>query len=330
MGGNALKTVETRRYSTAELERAIELARERLEARFPGIGARPVKWFSTKETHGDLDLLVFPPDAEEFARDLRDALKEDFGAAEIVRNGDVWSFNFNDLQVDLVVCRPEDRDIATAWYSYNDLSVLVGRIYRFWHLKWSPRGLFYPLFAEGTSVRLDDIFISKDVSRIFAMMGYDYEWHRRGFSTMDDVFRFIASSEKFSRECCDPKYMSNDVRVRDNKRVNVQLFDEWLRGHATPDFPRPSHRETIAMVERAFPESHLGEEIARLEAEHSLRKDVSARFNGRHIIEEFGLEGKAIGEAMAKFRNHFGDGYNDFILANDYAAILAAFRNIVG
>ncbi len=57
MGGNALKNTETVRVNTETLNRVTKELQKFFNENFPMLRIEPVKSYTSKETHGDLDLL---------------------------------------------------------------------------------------------------------------------------------------------------------------------------------------------------------------------------------------------------------------------------------
>lgn len=108
MGGKALKTAKTRRYQADEYHALTKEVRDKLLWGYRGwedkgfgrvnqvevIGA-----YRSKESFGDMDVLYTTlsgdPVDETFIRDK-------FSPIEIVRNGSVISFDYKELQIDLI------------------------------------------------------------------------------------------------------------------------------------------------------------------------------------------------------------------------------------
>jgi hypothetical protein len=343
MGGRALAQhgIETRRYTTPELEQASQEIQKKLSDLYPGIITSGTRYYDTKQDHGDLDLLVFPMDLPEFGNGIRKVLEEEFGAQKVIHNDIVWTFDYNDLQVDLIVLDQMYEEMAKMWYGYNDLSTLIGRVYRFWHLKWSPQGVFYTVYADDRSRILGELRVTRDPRGALELLGYDYDRYLQSFSTLEDVFEYLVSGERFSAECCDPKYLSNDTRIRDAKRTNVQLFDEWMKKkEGCQYFPRPTHLDTIKLIDKDFnyllghyfPDFSIADQIMPLYQKHAMKKMVSAKFNGGYVREAFGIDGRELGEALKKFKLKFRDQdeYDFFVLANTLGEILNYFeKNVV-
>jgi DNA polymerase/3'-5' exonuclease PolX len=112
MGGNALKNTKTRRYDKDEYLLAANYVRHVLlmsnDSRIVDIA--PIQSYQEKETFGDLDILYSTID------DLNitlDQIKKLFSPNEIIKNGDVISFDYKELQVDLILSKKEVYEYAS-------------------------------------------------------------------------------------------------------------------------------------------------------------------------------------------------------------------------
>lgn len=122
MGGRALKLVPTRRYDRSEFEIISKELIEILSKTFKKI-AMPL-YYNNKLSFGDADILVQSNDKVH----MREYIETTFNPGEIFHNGNCWSFDYKELQVDIITTSAEHFDSNFMYLSYNDLGNLIGRI----------------------------------------------------------------------------------------------------------------------------------------------------------------------------------------------------------
>lgn len=122
MGGRALKNTVTRRYDRAEFEVISQELIDILKETFDRV-TMPL-FYKNKETFGDADILVT---SNEFPQ-MREYIENTFKPNEIFHNGNCWSFDYKELQVDIITCGPEHFDSNAMYLSYNDLGNFIGRL----------------------------------------------------------------------------------------------------------------------------------------------------------------------------------------------------------
>jgi hypothetical protein len=123
MGGRALKSVQTRRYERTEFDEISVELMDMLKSDFKRV-AMPL-FYKNKKSFGDADIIV---SMEDFNGNMRDYILKKFNPNEIFHNDNCWSFDYKELQVDLITVAPEDFDTNEMYLSYNDLGNFVGRI----------------------------------------------------------------------------------------------------------------------------------------------------------------------------------------------------------
>jgi hypothetical protein len=80
------------------------------------------------------------------------------------------------------------------------------------------------------------------------------------------------------------------------------------------------------MVMAAFPEADLPGQIAREQAAEARQAELAAKFSGKRVMRLVpGLEGKALGELMVRFKGSTPD-FEEWILATPEDEIDAAIR----
>jgi len=312
MGGKALKTVNTRRYSKAEIEEVVNELVPLLEII---TNVYVVKSFNQKETFGDLDILV------EITGDRKQTLDGIFSmitCTEKNSNSNCVSFDYNDLQVDLILVPPEEFEFTKLFYNYNDFGLIVGRLAKCIGLTFGFDGLYYKVHYDGH--KLGKIALTKDPRQAMNVLGLDFDRWLQGFETMEDVFEFCATSPFFNRRIIEPSFQNSAMNRRDNLRVNYHLFVDWMNRNVDR-FPakieKPSKEKVFELCKKHFPLVYVEAKWATLIAKYERSKAVAEKFNGRIIMEVTGLqEGAIIGKIINNFKEMFSthEAFQDFVL----------------
>jgi hypothetical protein len=125
LGGLALKNTVTRRYERAEFDIISKELLEILSTHFPRV-AMPL-FYKNKLSFGDADIVVAEGKGIT-GSELRTLINDVFKPNEIFHNGNCWSFDYKELQVDLITTEPENFDALLMYLSYNDLGNFIGRL----------------------------------------------------------------------------------------------------------------------------------------------------------------------------------------------------------
>eukprot|EP01027_Heterolobosea_sp_BB2_P002079 GEZU01003129.1.p1 GENE.GEZU01003129.1~~GEZU01003129.1.p1 ORF type:complete len:331 (+),score=118.41 GEZU01003129.1:368-1360(+) len=249
-----------------------------------------------------MDVLICKPKP---SRDVLDKfLKETLRSREVAPNGDVISFEYKNFQVDLIFVAPENFEIATVFFAFNDLGNLMGRIAHRFGLKYGFQGLTYPVNApDGT--RLGNILLSRDPRRIFEFIGFDYDRFLQGFDELKDIFDYVLSSKYFDCSIFDREKMSKINRKRDRKRKTFNAFVDYvLANNVQKQYAFEDDKSRyLPWIDAAFPEVHLMDRIHELNEAHRIKKAAAAKFNGSMIMKLIPeLSGKALGVFIAEFK----------------------------
>jgi hypothetical protein len=233
MGGNALKNVVTRRYARDEYfklkERILNKIRERIDQ------FDVPKEFPCKESFGDLDVLIVCPPS----LNITNVIKELFHPTEIVHNGDVYSFDFEEFQIDFILTPKEQFENAIVYLSYSDLGGLIGNICHKVGLKYGIQGLWMNVHTKEfdpttTSTKL---ILSTDTQQIFDFLGYNYERYTKGFDDHQEFFQWIAEGKYFRRYYFDDDQLNHAHRQRTSKRPIYIKFIAYLNEQHIHDSP---------------------------------------------------------------------------------------------
>lgn len=304
MGGLALKNTFTRRYERAEFD---ELSQELfgiLEKDFKRV-AMPL-FYKNKLSFGDADILVSMEDCE---YNMRDYITAHFKPNEIFHNGNCWSFDYKELQIDLITVAGEDFDSNYNYLSYNDLGNYIGKIAHGFGLKYGQQGLTYDHYFKGSNI--GRVLISKDYDKIYEFLGLSYERWKEGFNELEDIFKFISESPYFNWEYLQLENNNRINRERDAKRKSYMSFLEYIEANCKDDDHRYQYEEDksvyVDKVAEFFPEAGIQMEIRRMEYEECKTLFIKSKFNGGEVMRRFGLKGKELGDALSGFKNMIED-----------------------
>lgn len=332
MGGTAL-SVPVTRVDSGELLGVYDRLASGLLARFPDARFRRVRHILEKDDHGDLDVLL---DQSTVDRDaVRRALPDLVGTTEVVSNGRVDSVDCHltsgdlPLQLDLVYTRGEWWDFAAMFHDWNDLGNLLGKVARFRRMKLGFQGLRIPVYRTmDRSVKLGEYTLTLDPSEALRFLGYDPGPPTGpGFATFEEMFAYVMSSDLATYDVFQLSVLTASQRHRDTKRGVYKMFMAWLDEHHAPGpgvrpsdafQRRPSHRRAFDEAAAAFPSARLRERASEDEAALRRRDAASVVFNGSHVVERLGVEGREVGRLLRQLRARAGllgwPSWEDYVL----------------
>ena len=316
-GGLALKNTHTRRYERAEFDViSVELI-DILKKDFKRV-AMPL-FYKNKKSFGDADLIV---SMEGYNGNVRDYITTTFKPNEIFHNGNCYSFDYKELQVDVITLAPEDFDSNEMYLSYNDLGNFIGRIAQGFGLKYGQEGLWYEHYYKGMNI--GRIPISKDYRDIYKFLGLSYERWEAGFDELEDIFEYIATCKFFNWEMFQLAKLNKINRERNLKRKSYMSFLDWMDKNVADanhlyqfDLAQEEYNK---MIGEAFPDADLELEIRRLEYEYCKSLYIKAKFNGGEVMRKYGFKDKELGDVLNGFKiflnNPFGyhGNYEDCML----------------
>lgn len=326
MGGAALKNVVTRRYMRDEFEIISEELLSLLGTvpEFEKV-AMPL-FYKTKASFGDADILV----GIDKPFDTRKYITETFKPQEIFHNGNCWSFDYKELQVDLITVPLEHFDSNYVYLGYNDLGNYIGRIAHALGLKFGQEGLWYEHYFKGSN--LGKIQVSKDFPKIFNFLGLSWERWVEGFDTLEDIFEYIAQSKYFNWKMFQLDKLNKINRDRNAKRKSYMSFLEWIDANVADEnheFEPQTPEIYLDLAMEEFGSYEIVLEIRKLEYFHCRKLYAQAKFSGAEIRRRFGFEGKELGDRIKAFKEWVVDDdtsfFEDYILENSTEVIFKEF-----
>lgn len=335
MGGRALKKTFTRRYSRVEFDKVSKELINILEKTF--VKAETPLFFRNKETFGDIDIIV-NKEISEHSRyheiNVREYIQETFKPNEIFHNGNAYSFDYKEVQVDMIMVESEDFDSNYHYLAYNDLGNFIGRLAQILGLKYGQEGLFYYHYSDNGGTKTK-IIVSKDYKKIFEFLNLDYNKWLEGFDTLEEIFEYVTTSSLFNPDKFQLDELNKINRDRNLKRASYMSFLEYIKDknpHENYDEQTFNllRENVVPMIDNIFPEANIRLEIAQIEYEEAKRNLVKRKFSGTTIIKEFGLTGAEIGESLKKFREYVklvhDMDVNDFIVKHNQDYVINSFK----
>lgn len=322
MGGKALK-IETVRKNTQELYRIYNEISPIINKELD-VDTHLVKFYHTKETHGDLDILLR---VDKKIQDLVNFVKINFNPNDIYNNGGVVSFDYDNFQIDLIPVKVSNWEVSKCFFDYDPSGNLLGKIAHAIGFKYGFQGLVYPM--RNFNGRMSkDIILSKDNKKIFEFLGYDYSIYEKGFDTIEEIFDFIINGKYFNSKKYDMENLTSIDRKRNRKRKSYQEFLKYLSdNNININYDYEIKDYYLNLANSFFPEVNLFEQIEEFKKIDNENKELSIKFNGNLIMSVLPeLKGKELGDAITNFKSEFED-FRKFLLKNNSEEIINNFKN---
>ena len=193
MGGKALNKygIYTERKTTKEFLKIGEEIQDHIGVDFNFlVETEVVTCYHQKPDHGDLDLLIKVDGVFHNAGiNLREYIAEAFNPQAIHNNGGVYSFDYQNFQIDFIPVKESKWETAKVYYSYDPLGNIMGKTFHKFGLSYGWDGLFYK-FRNFNGRNSQNILISNDTKKIFEFGGYDYDRYLQGFDTLEEILKF--------------------------------------------------------------------------------------------------------------------------------------------
>lgn len=321
MGGRAFiqKGIETRRVSKDEYDEIYLELFPKLSKLFGTVEL--VKSYDTKETFGDMDILV--KDYKYPNKDIKLVIYGEF-ETDIIKNGNVYSLVYKDVQIDIIKVKSSEWETTRTYYAYNDLGNLMGRIARQMGFRYGSQGLFYS-YKSRYGFYAQDVIVSMDVPKIFNFLGFDYELYLMGFETLEEVFNFVVSSKYFTPTIFQYENLDHTNRLRNRKRDSYRKFLEYIKdmdGSSIVEVPKDKY---YSMAINFFG-SEFTDKLSELSYHDDITYEIRQKFNGNIVSQITHLEGKELGEFISKFKQNY-DNFDSFILNADLENIKLAIKD---
>lgn len=315
MGGKALNRygVHTERKSTEEFLRIGKEIQDRLAIDMSKETAI-IGCYRTKADHGDLDLLI--KEVPNSILNWSTYIQLVFKPQAIYNNGGVYSFDYQNFQIDFIPIVESKWEIAKIYFGNDPLGNCVGKTFHKFGLSYGWEGLFYK-FRNFNGKNSKNVLLTTDPRKIFEFGGYDYDRYLLGFETLEDIFKFIIAGKYFDAEIFQMENLKSIDRKRNRKRGSYHLFLNYLKDNdINTKYAFNEDKEYyLQFINVFFPESNLLEQLKILKEIDAKNQTIAYKFNGDIVMQWFpNLKGKELGAVMGNFKTHIGINYNEFIL----------------
>lgn len=324
MGGNALKTVYTRRYNRAEYFNLFN------EIKFLATQSRLAYYFKllpaykNKQTFGDMDILIHKGFMKKDIKFITDT----FHPTEIYNNGNVVSFDYKELQIDFIFVADEYFNTSLTYYSYNDLGNLMGRIANRMGVRYGHEGLKRVEYGENKNRVIAEIVLSKNLRKIFEFLGFNYDRYLEGFNELEDIFKYVIDSEFFSKNIFAYESLNHENRTRNKKRKTYREFLEYIQDLETDDYDfNNKENYFLNRMNEYFPDAKIFDVVAEAKERESRKNLIKEKFNGEIVMKITNLSGILLGEFIAFFKDRSID-FENFILKSDADTISKGIHRI--
>lgn len=310
MGGKALNKygVFTERKNIAEFLNLAKKIQDNITSNL-SISTAVVKYYHTKESHGDLDLLIKMDKGVNI--NWRKYIEKHFNPQAIHNNGGVYSFDHENFQIDFIPIKEDKWEIAQIYYSYDPLGNIMGKTFHKFGLSYGWNGLYYK-YRNSHGTNCENILISTNPREIFNFGGYDYDKYLNGFETLEDIFEFVIHSLNFDSEMFKIENLKSIDKKRNRKRGTYHMFLNYLKDNnivIKKEFEKDKSKY-LTSIDNFFPKAKLKERIGELNEINSKNLFLAEKFNGNLVMEWLPeLKGKELGIAIKNFRNYLGDTY---------------------
>ena len=309
MGGNIKFVTPTKRYSVEEYNKASSEVIEKLSQTIFTVNCADkniqiVKSYKTKESFGDCDIVV---NSEYLKSNYIESIVSSFKlkVGDWSKNGNVFSFVYEKMQVDLIITPSDEFQTSLDYFAWNDLGNLIGRQSKRIGIKFGHDGSY--IIVKDKDQVLGKILLTKNISKLFDVLGLDYTVWKNGFDTLEDIFKFVASGKYFNPDIYLFENRNAISRERDRKRATYNSFLKWCETYtgSVYNHKEKSERTGYNIVQPYFDRDIIPNFPQTLElynslvATHKLNILYKEKFNGVIINKLTGLEGKELGAFMS-------------------------------
>ena len=300
MGGNALKHAKTERKNIMDYDHIkIHILKELNNY----VTCKAVIEAPEKDSFGDLDVLYISDEKFE----IQDLIKKLFNPSEIVNNGPITSFDYDNFQIDLMKSTSsEEFNSKMFYYAYGDLGCLMGKMINFYKIKFGDRGLWIDIDntidekSLGVKTNIGkEILLSTDPEKICSFLGLSHKIWKAGFATKNSIFEWLCSSKYFIRGIFNVENGADRKRM-ENRKMYVD-FMKWLwGGDGTPTEPIPTKKHIQSHAIAYFKKQ---DELDMIVNEIKVREIKKAKYNGKFFVSN-GIKPNLIVQTMNQFEKY--------------------------
>ena len=318
MGGTALKHLgfESRRISKEEYFELVSEIKEIGRKHFSAF--RDILHYKNKPDHGDIDFLgLYLPLLGESVE-----IKGIFNANFYSQNSCVHSFDYKGVQIDLAI--QESLDAFTYYYLFSCFSPMgnvLGRIVKQKGLKWGIDGLTYPIKLSDSeqlgniNVDIHGPYCTFEKLLEFAGLennfGDCFERFKSAFETQEDIFEWLSKSNLFNKDIFAFENLNHVNRKRDRLRKDYHSWLEFIKDKPNKFVGNEDKTVYIKKINNHFG-VNINKKAEDLISQHTYKKFLKEKFNGKMVSEWTGLQGEELGKVIKAYKDSIPD-FEDFI-----------------
>jgi len=194
----------------------------RLHKRYPLLRAESLKAYSGKQSFSGLDLLVAIPETEHAFAELRGYITSEVATGDNICDDERISLQYGQFQVDVAFVPAAHFDMAADYHAYQELGNLISKVAHARGLSLRPGRLAYRV-RDGERM-VADIELAHSWSRSLDILGYSHAEWQQGFTSLPDIFAFVASSPLF----CPSLFPSKQMAKPGARPSLREAFATWL------------------------------------------------------------------------------------------------------
>ena len=298
MGGKLLQAV-CRRHGKDEYLEKVNAVTNKISDSGVDIGLWLTSTYLSKDTFGDADILY------DVGKNINmvDLVNDLFAPKMVVKNGPCISFDYDELQIDLILCDESWIHFAYFYHGNADVGNFMGKLARHIGLSLGHDGLFMPVrdyslpHDENNHDLIGKILLTTDPIKAMAILDLNAKAFANKFETKEDIYRFVQASKYFNPSSYAYENISHIGRVRDKKRESYGEFLEFNKTYTGPVAEKRPKHEYMDMIFKYFPDAQSKYE--HLMGVYAMKKIAKAKFNGTLVSTHSGLTGESLGKCMS-------------------------------
>lgn len=307
MGGKALNKygVTTVRKSTDEFYRIANEVCNRIRNDL-SIETYVTKFCKNKNEHGDVDVLLkFTKSCN--GLNLKEYIYTAFTPKAVHVNDSVYSFDYDDFQVDLVIIPELSWEMSKYYMDYDPRGNLLGKIAHKFNLSFGHDGLYYR-YVHNNSRYSKDILITRDYRRYLEFIGLPDDG-KIEYKSFEDVYNYMITSKYFNPDYFKLENLTQIDRKRNRKRPTYNVFLEYVNSidFGDKEYLKIDRSKVFDTVADFFTEVDLRKIVDKIEGEANISKIVRDRCSGNTVLKLFpDMKQSGLTNFMKEFYDTFG------------------------
>lgn len=314
MGGNLFKNAK--RHDNNSFQRKQHEVINYLNNEL-NIDVRPIPHLSHKDSHGDLDLILnkdtfsiddlyhiaslYPYAINGKHVNIHQLPQESF--QEYFDKIDNLSFDYNDLQVDLIFIDQDSVDFAVNYHSYNDLGGIIGCITKQLGYSLGREGLFQevvPIDGYGKY----KVYLTKDFKEFCQVFELDDSifFGDNTLRDVEDMLQYLKNWKYFNSHWMNPVLMNSTRRNRAAKRKVFNQITELCDKHGSVVNWSTKSPELL----KHFDQEHIQEQYDLAYQLAEQKVDEKRSMSKERMVKVLGYEPSNVNHIFMKMSELYG------------------------